>query len=76
MAADRASMFSSLRIRDYRLLWLGVSSHSAALWTENIARPYLVYALTESPAQLGGVIAARTLPQFVFGIFAGVAIDW
>ena len=76
MAAARASMFSSLYIRDFRLLWLGVSSHSAALWTENIARPYLVYELTGSPAQLGLVIVARTLPQFAFGIFAGVAIDW
>ena len=76
MAAARASMFSSLYIRDFRLLWLGVSSHSAALWTENIARPYLVYELTGSPAQLGLIIVARTLPQFAFGIFAGVAIDW
>ena len=76
MAAARTSMFSSLYIRDFRLLWLGVSSHSAALWTENIARPYLVYELTGSPAQLGLVIVARTLPQFAFGIFAGVAIDW
>ena len=76
MAAARESMFSSLYIRDFRLLWLGVSSHSAALWTENIARPYLVYELTGSPAQLGLVIVARTLPQFAFGIFAGVAIDW
>ena len=76
MAEARASTFSSLGIRDFRLLWLGVSSHSAALWTENIARPYLVYELTGSPAQLGLVIVARTLPQFVFGIFAGVVIDW
>ena len=75
-APERAGVFSSLRYRDYRLLWFGVASHSAALWMEQIARPYLVYELTGSPAQLGAVVVARTLPQFAFGVFAGVAIDW
>ncbi len=69
-------VFSSLRIRSFRLLWLGVVSHALALWMEQIARPYLIYELTESPLQLGGVIVARTLPQFGFGILAGVMIDW
>ena len=69
-------MFSSLRIRNYRLLWLGVVSHSGALWMEQIARPYLVYELTDSAAQLGFVVFARALPQFMFGIFAGVVSDW
>ena len=69
-------VFSSLRIRNYRLLWLGVISHGMALWMEQIARPFLIYELTGSPLQLGGVIVARTLPQFVFGLFAGVATDW
>ena len=69
-------VFSSLRIRDFRLLWLGVTSHAGALWIEQIARPFLIFELTGSPVQLGAVIVARTLPQFVFGIFAGVVIDW
>jgi MFS family permease len=73
---EDAGIFSSLRIRDFRLLWLGVSSHAAALWMEQIARPFLIFELTGSPVQLGGVIVARTLPQFALGIFAGVAIDW
>ncbi|MYB42440.1 MAG: MFS transporter [Chloroflexi bacterium] len=69
-------VFSSLRIRNFRLLWFGIVSHALALWMEQIARPYLIYELTESPLQLGGVIVARTLPQFGFGILAGVMIDW
>ena len=69
-------VFSSLRIRDFRLLWLGVISHAGALWMEQIARPFLIYELTGSPLQLGGVVVARTLPQFAFGIFAGVITDW
>ncbi|MDA1061293.1 MAG: MFS transporter, partial [Chloroflexi bacterium] len=69
-------VFSSLRIRDFRLLWLGVTSHAGALWMEQIARPFLILELTGSPVQLGAVIVARTLPQFVFGVFAGVVIDW
>ena len=68
--------FAALRIRNYRLLWLGVISHSTALWIEQIARPFLVYTLTGSAAQIGGVVAARAVTQFSLGLFAGAASDW
>ena len=68
-------IFASLRLRDFRLLWAGQVSHTGALWAEQIARPVLVYELTESAAHLGGVVAMRTLPQLVLGIVAGVIAD-
>jgi MFS family permease len=44
---------------------------------EQIARPFLVLEITgNSAGHLGGVIAARTLPQLLFGVFAGVVSDW
>jgi MFS transporter, DHA1 family, staphyloferrin A biosynthesis exporter len=70
-----AGIFASLRLRDFRLLWAGQVSHTGALWAEQIARPVLVYELTESAAHLGGVVAMRTLPQLALGIVAGVIAD-
>ena len=73
----RSSAFASLAYRDYRLLWLGQGSHAFALWMENIARPLLVLEMTNNDAaQLGVVIAIRTIPTLLLGLWAGVVADW
>jgi len=73
----RFAMFESLRFRDFRLIWLGQTSHALGLWAQMIALPLLVLELTgNSAAQLGGVMAARTLPTLVLGVWAGVVVDW
>ncbi|MFW6369215.1 MAG: MFS transporter [Myxococcota bacterium] len=73
----REGIFASLRLRDYRLLWLGQSCHAAALWMEHIARPWLVLLLTaDDPVHLGGVLATQMLPQLLVGPWAGVVADW
>lgn len=69
--------FAPLRNANYRLLWIGQSSHAFALWMEQVARPFLVLEMTNnSAAHVGGVLAVRTIPQLVFGVFAGVISDW
>jgi MFS family permease len=74
--SGRYSTFSSLRFRNYRLLWLGQASHAGALWMEQIARPWLVLELTDnSAAHVGGVVALRTVPMLLFGVWAGVIAD-
>jgi len=74
--SGRYSTFSSLRFRNYRLLWLGQASHAGALWMEQIARPWLVLELTgNSAAHVGGVVATRTVPMLLFGVWAGVIAD-
>ena len=43
---------------------------------EQAARPFLILDLTDgSASHVGGVLAVRTIPQFVFGIWAGVIAD-
>ncbi|MBT3941647.1 MAG: MFS transporter, partial [Chloroflexi bacterium] len=75
--AVRFAMFESLRFRDFRLIWLGQTSHALALWAQMIALPLLVLEMTDnSAAQLGGVMAARTLPTLFLGVWAGVVVDW
>ena len=74
---SRFPALAPLLIRDYRLLWYGQMSHASALWMEQIARPFLIFSITDNSAvHLGGVIAVRTAPQLLFGVFAGVVSDW
>ena len=72
----RYGTFASLAYRNYRLLWIGQASHAAALWMEQIARPWLVLLMTnDNAAHVGGVVAVRTLPQLLLGVWAGVIAD-
>ena len=75
--SGRHGTFSSLRLRNYRYLWLGQISHAGALWMEQIARPFLILEITDgSAAHVGAVLAVRTVPQLLFGVWAGVIADW
>lgn len=67
--------FRSLRYRNYRLLWLGQTGHSATLWMDQVARAVLILALTDSAMMLSLVIATRLLPILLFGLIAGAVAD-
>src|SRR6266478_7498120 len=67
--------FSSLHVRDYRLLWAGQVTTSSAQWMDQVTRGYLMYQLTGSALQLGLVSATRGLPVLFFGVIAGVLAD-
>ena len=62
---SRIHTFDSLRIRDYRLLWLGQLDTSLGQWMDNISRGYLIYHITNSPLQLGLAVAIRGIPLFL-----------
>ena len=73
---DRPGTWASLKIRNYRYLWLGQAGHAAGIWMEQIARPFLILDLTDGSAtHVGGVLALRTVPQFILGMWAGVIAD-
>ena len=67
--------FRALRFPDYRYLWLGQLGHSATMWMEQVVRPLLILELTHSALQVGFVVAVRMVPQFLFGLLAGVVAD-
>ncbi len=69
-------MFRALAYRNYRLLWLGQTGHSATLWMDQVARAVLILDLTDnSPTMLSLVIATRLAPILVFGLLAGAIAD-
>jgi MFS family permease len=67
--------FESLRLRDYRLLWLGRLCTSMGVWMDQVTRSWLIYVLTHSALQLGLVNAVRGIPLIVFGAIAGAVAD-
>ncbi len=74
--AVRTGTWASLKIKDFRYLWLGQAGHAAGIWMEQAARPFLILDVTGGSAlHLGGVLAVRTVPQFVLGMWAGVIAD-
>lgn len=73
--AQRQSTFHSLRYPAYRYMWIGQIGAAASMWMEQIARPLLIYQMTESALMLGLLAATRMLPQLIVGIWAGVLAD-
>lgn len=68
-------MFSSLRYRNFRLLWIGGITSSSGDFLELVALNWLVYELTGSPFYLGLFNLARSLPILFFTLIAGALAD-
>ena len=68
-------MFSSLRIRNFRLYMAGLTVSVAGNWMQNVAVGWLVLQLTHSGTVLGAVTAARYAPLLVLGAWGGLVAD-
>jgi MFS family permease len=71
----RFRTFSSLRYRDYRLLFLTVVCTSGGQWMEAIALGWLAYDMTGSAFMLGAINGMRAIPFLLLGPWGGVAAD-
>ena len=67
--------FSSLRIRNYRLYFVGQIISNCGTWMQSIAQAWLVLKLTNSGTALGLVVALQSLPVLVLGPWGGVLAD-
>jgi MFS family permease len=70
-----AHTFRSLRIRNYRLFFVGQMVSMSGTWMQSVAQGWLVLELTGSAVALGTVTALQMLPVLVFGAWAGVLAD-
>ncbi|MEU3857058.1 MFS transporter [Streptomyces sp. NPDC028722] len=68
-------MFSSLRIRNYRLFFMGQVVSNTGTWMQRIAQDWLVLSLTGSSAAVGITTALQFLPMLLFGLYGGVLVD-
>ncbi|WP_112465501.1 MFS transporter [Streptomyces triticisoli] len=68
-------MFSSLRVRNYRLFFLGQVVSNTGTWMQRIAQDWLVLSLTGSSAAVGITTALQFLPMLLFGLYGGLLVD-
>lgn len=68
-------MFSSLKIRNYRLYFIGQGLSHGGNWMQIVALSWLVLQLTGSGVALGSVLAFRFAPMLFGGPFAGMIVD-
>ena len=67
--------WSSLLIRDYRLIFVTILCANTANHMRNVASLYQVYQLSGSSVQLGLAGFFQALPFIIFGLFGGVLAD-
>ncbi|MBI4093707.1 MFS transporter [Candidatus Kaiserbacteria bacterium] len=67
--------FSSLKIRNYRLYFVGIGFSHIGTWMQTVALGWLVLELTGSGAHLGAVLAFRFAPLLFGGLYAGGLVD-
>jgi MFS family permease len=70
-----AETFRSLRVRNFRIFFIGQAISQVGTWLQFIAQALLVLQLTDSGVALGLVTAFQFLPVLVFGAWAGVISD-
>ncbi|MFD6414575.1 MFS transporter, partial [Nocardia asteroides] len=68
-------MFASLKVRNYRLFFMGQVVSNIGTWMQRIAQDWLVLSLTGSAAAVGITTALQFLPMLLFGLYGGVLVD-
>jgi MFS family permease len=71
----RIRPWSSLLLRDYRLIFIVILCGGTANHMRNVASLYQVYELSGSSMQLGLAGFFQALPSIVLGLFGGVLAD-
>ena len=72
---DRVRLLAPLRVRDFRLLWTGMTLSLLGDGVLLVALAWQAYQLTDRPAAMAAVGVALTLPQVILVLVAGVVSD-
>ncbi|WP_052849111.1 MFS transporter [Streptomyces avicenniae] len=75
LTTEKISTFSSFRVRNYRIHYLGSAVSNIGTWMQRIAQDWLVHELTGSAAAVGITMALQFLPMLLFGLYGGVLAD-
>jgi MFS family permease len=67
--------FNSLKLRNYRLYFIGQGISQTGTWMQSIAQTWLVLQLTHSGTLIGLLVAAQFLPVLLLGPLGGVLAD-
>ncbi|HEY96916.1 MAG TPA: MFS transporter [Dehalococcoidia bacterium] len=73
--AEKPGPFSSLRIRNFRLLLIGTVLSNATQWIQQVTLSWLVYEMTGSGTILGSINLVRSIASLGMIPAAGLLID-
>ena len=74
-AIDPGGHLHAFRARSFVLLWVGSLLSNIGSWMQNVAQPWLVLQLSDSPFLLGVDSFAGTAPLWVLVLAGGVLAD-
>ena len=72
---SKTKAFSSLRNRNFSILWVNTLMANNGMQMIEVARGWLVYTMTDSALALGLVAAGMGIPLIVFSALGGVVAD-
>jgi MFS family permease len=67
--------FRSMRVRNFRLFFVGQLISTIGLWMQQVAEVWLIYQLTHSAVALGAVTFTHFGPILFLGLWGGVVAD-
>jgi MFS family permease len=73
--AAAGGTFRALHNRNYRLFFMGQLVSSVGTWMQTVAVAWLVLKITNSPAQVGLVVAVTFVPTLIGGMYGGLVAD-
>jgi MFS family permease len=68
-------MFSALKVRNFRIYWIGAFISLIGTWIQAVAQSWLVFRLTDSAFILGVVGFLTYIPISILSVFGGVLAD-
>src|SRR5579883_3165565 len=69
-------LFSALGNRAFLFLWLAELLSQVAMNMMNFVLILFAFHITSSNTAVSGIVLAFTIPALLFGILAGVYVDW
>src|SRR5947209_1899995 len=75
MTRIAAETFQSLRIRNFRLYFVGQGISLCGTWMQRVAQAWLVLELTHSGTALGFATAMQFVPMLLVGPYGGLIAD-
>ncbi|HEY5104726.1 MAG TPA: MFS transporter, partial [Acidimicrobiales bacterium] len=67
--------FAALKIRNFRLYFIGQLISVSGTWMQSLAQGWLVLQITGSSVDLGIAVALQFLPILLFGSYGGLVAD-
>jgi len=75
MRSVKLKGYDVLRIRNYRLFWIGQWISLIGTWMQSVTQAWLLTRLTESPLALGFLGAATSAPLLILVLVGGMLSD-